>query len=127
MTEHLIRLATSVVGWMRGGLANVTVVTGMLLACISGSAIADSATLGPLMIPAMVKERYPASFAASVAASAAVIGGILPPSGPLLFVGRQPGISIGGPFSAGGIPGIVTGLPRRVASWLLAPGKRYKA
>ena len=75
MTEHLIRLATSLVGWVRGGLAHVTVVTGMLLACISGSAIADSATLGPLMIPAMVKERYPAPFAASVAAPAAVIGG----------------------------------------------------
>ncbi len=107
MTEHLIRLATSVVGWMRGGLAHVTVVTGMLLACISGSAIADSATLGPLMIPAMVKERYPASFAASVAACAAVIGGILPPSVPLV------------------IAGIVTGLLLMVTSWIITRRKNY--
>ena len=125
MTAHLIRLATSVVGWMRGGLAHVTVVTGMLLACISGSAIADSATLGPLMVPAMVTERYPASFAASVAASAAVIGGILPPSVPLVIVGSQLGISIGGLFLAGVIPGIVTGLLLMVTSWVITRRKNY--
>jgi tripartite ATP-independent transporter DctM subunit len=125
MTAHLIRLATSVVGWMRGGLAHVTVVTGMLLACISGSAIADSATLGPLMVPAMVKERYPASFAASVAACAAVIGGILPPSVPLVIVGSQLGISIGGLFLAGVIPGLVTGLLLMVMSWIITRRKNY--
>jgi tripartite ATP-independent transporter DctM subunit len=125
MTEHLIRLATSVVGWIRGGLAHVTVVTGMLLACISGSAIADSATLGPLMIPAMVKERYPAPFAASIAASAAVIGGILPPSVPLVIVGSQLGISIGGLFLAGVIPGLVTGVLLMLTSWVIARRRNY--
>jgi C4-dicarboxylate transporter DctM subunit len=125
MTEHLIRLATSVIGWMRGGLAHVTVVTGMLLACISGSAIADSATLGPLMVPAMVKERYPASFAASIAASAAVIGAILPPSVPLVIIGSQLGISIGGLFLAGVIPGLVTGLLLMLTSWVIVRHKGY--
>ena len=125
MTEHLIRLATSVIGWMRRGLAHVTVVTGMLLACISGSAIADSATLGPLMVPAMVKERYPASFAASIAASAAVIGAILPPSVPLVIIGSQLGISIGGLFLAGVIPGIATGLLLMLTSWVIVRQKGY--
>jgi C4-dicarboxylate transporter DctM subunit len=125
MTEHLIRLATSVIGWMRGGLAHVTVVTGMLLACISGSAIADSATLGPLMVPAMVKERYPASFAASIAASAAVIGAILPPSVPLVIIGSQLGISIGGLFLAGVIPGLATGLLLMLTSWVIVRLKGY--
>lgn len=125
MTEHLIRLATSIVGWMRGGLAHVTVVTGMLLGCISGSAIADSATLGPLMVPAMVKERYPASFAASVASCAAVIGAVLPPSVPLVIVGSQLGISIGGLFLAGIIPGIVTGLLLMIMSWFVVRSRNY--
>lgn len=125
MTERLVRLATSVVGWMRGGLAHVTVVTGMLLACISGSAIADSATLGPVMIPAMVKERYPASFAASIAASAAVIGAILPPSVPLVIIGSQLGISIGGLFLAGILPGLLTGGLLMLTSWVIARRRDY--
>lgn len=125
MTERLVRLATSVVGWLRGGLAHVTVVTGMMLACISGSAIADSATLGPVMIPAMVKERYPASFAASITASAAVIGAILPPSVPLVIIGSQLGISIGALFLAGIIPGVVTGLLLMLMSWIIARRNDY--
>jgi tripartite ATP-independent transporter DctM subunit len=125
MTERLVRFATSVVGWIRGGLAHVTVVTGMMLACISGSAIADSATLGPVMIPAMVKERYPAPFAAAITASAAVIGAILPPSVPLVIIGSQLGISIGGLFLAGIIPGLLTGALLMLTAWIISRLKGY--
>jgi tripartite ATP-independent transporter DctM subunit len=123
MTERLVRLATSVVGWMRGGLAHVTVVTGMLLGCISGSAMADAATLGPVMVPSMIKEKYPASFAASVAACSAVIGAVLPPSIPLVIIGSQLGISIGGLFLAGVLPGALTGLLLMITAWLIS---RYR-
>lgn len=125
MTERLVNLATSLVGWLRGGLAHVSVVTGMMLACISGSAIADAATLGPVMIPAMVKERYPAPFAAAITASASVIGAILPPSVPLVIIGSQLGISIGGLFLAGVLPGILTGLLLMVVAYVVSKRNDY--
>lgn len=125
LTQRLVNLATSIVGWMRGGLSHVTVVTGMMLGCISGSAMADAATLGPVMVPSMIKERYPASFAASVAACASVIGAVLPPSIPLVIIGSQLGISIGGLFLAGIIPGILTGLLLMLTAWFIARRKDY--
>lgn len=120
LTDRLVRLAMSLVGWLRGGLAHVTTVTGMLLGCISGSALADAATIGPLMIPAMVRENYPRSVAAAISAAAATIGAILPPSVPLIIIGSQLGISIGGLFLAGVIPGILTGLALIIVSWIQA-------
>lgn len=120
LTDRLVRLAMSLVGWLRGGLAHVTTVTGMLLGCISGSALADAATLGPLMIPAMVRENYPRTFAAAVSAAAATIGAILPPSVPLIIIGSQLGVSIGGLFLAGVIPGILTGIALMITSWIIA-------
>jgi C4-dicarboxylate transporter DctM subunit len=125
LTDRLIRLATSLVGWIRGGLAHVTTATGMLLGCISGSALADAATLGPLMIPAMVRERYPAAFAASISGAAATIGAILPPSVPLVIIGSQLGISVGGLFVAGIIPGILTGLVLMIAAFIISVSGGY--
>lgn len=125
LTDRLVRLAMNLVGWMRGGLAHVTTVTGMLLGCISGSALADAATIGPLMIPAMIRENYPRTFAAAISAAAATIGAILPPSVPLIIIGSQLGISIGGLFLAGIIPGILTGLALMFVSWLVARRGEY--
>jgi C4-dicarboxylate transporter DctM subunit len=125
LTDRLVRLAMSLVGWIRGGLAHVTTVTGMLLGCISGSALADAATLGPLMIPAMKKEKYPAAFAAAISGAAATIGAILPPSVPLIIIGSQLGLSIGGLFLAGVVPGILTGLALMLVSWIIARRGRY--
>lgn len=119
LTDRLIALANSIVGWIRGGLAHVTTVTGMMLATISGSALADAATLGPILIPAMVRERFPPAFAASITAAAACIGAIIPPSVPLVIIGSQLGISIGGLFLAGVIPGLLTGLALMITSYLI--------
>ncbi len=118
-TDRLINLANILVGWIRGGLAHVTTVTGMLLAMISGSALADAATLGPVLIPAMIRERFPAGFAASITASAACIGAIIPPSVPLVIIGSQLGMSIGGLFLAGVVPGVLTGVALMITSWIL--------
>ncbi len=119
LTDRLVNLANAVVGWIRGGLAHVTTVTGMLLATISGSALADAATLGPVLIPAMIRERFPPAFAASITAAAACIGAIIPPSVPLVIIGSQLGMSIGGLFLAGVIPGLLTGLALMITSWIL--------
>ncbi len=97
----------------------------MLLGCISGSALADAATLGPLMIPGMEKERYPRPFAAAISGAAATIGAILPPSVPLIIIGSQLGISIGGLFLAGIIPGILTGAALMLVSWVIARRRKY--
>jgi len=125
LTDRLIALAASLVGWIRGGLAHVATVTGMLLGCISGSALADAATIGPLMIPAMVRERYPPAFAAAISGAAATIGAILPPSVPLVIIGSQLGISIGGLFVAGIVPGILTGLALMITSYLICLRRDY--
>lgn len=119
LTDRLIALANSIVGWIRGGLAHVTTVTGMMLATISGSALADAATLGPILIPAMIREKFPPAFAASITGAAACIGAIIPPSVPLVIIGSQLGISIGGLFLAGVIPGLLTGLALMITSWLI--------
>lgn len=125
LTDRLVQLSTALVGWIRGGLAHVTTGTGMLLGCISGSALADAATIGPLMIPAMERERFPRAFAAAISAAAAAIGAILPPSIPLIIIGSQLGLSIGGLFLAGVVPGILTGLALMATSWLISRRGNY--
>lgn len=120
LTDKLIRLAQNLVGWIRGGLAQVTVVGSMFFAGINGSALADAAAIGPIMIPSMIKEKYPASFAGAVTAAAAIIGPIIPPSIPLVIVGGQLGISIGGLLIGGILPGIVIGLSLMATAYAMA-------
>jgi len=127
LTDRLVNLANAAVGWIRGGLAHVTTVTGMLLATISGSALADAATLGPVVIPAMIRERFPPGFAAAITAAAACIGAIIPPSVPLVIIGSQLGMSIGGLFLAGVIPGLLTGIALMITSWLLCRFRGFGA
>ncbi len=110
LTDKLIDLARRLVGWIRGGLAHVTVVAAMFFAGINGSALADAASIGPIMIPGMIKERYPREIAAAVVASASIIGAIIPPSIPLVIIGGQLQISVGGLLIAGVVPGIMIGL-----------------
>ena len=125
ITQKLVTLAARMVGWMIGGLGHVTVVASMFFAGISGSAIADAAALGPLMIPGMVREKFPAAFAAALTAAAAVIGPIIPPSIPAIIIGAQLGISIGGLFAAGIIPGIIIGLGLMAANYTVARRRGY--
>lgn len=125
LTERLIEVARLLVGWIKGGLAHVNVVTSMFFAGISGSVLADAASIGPILIPAMVRERYPAAFSAAVTASSAVIGAIIPPSIPLIIVGGSLQISIGGLFAAGIIPGLLVGLMLMITSFLFAMFRGY--
>jgi tripartite ATP-independent transporter DctM subunit len=107
LTDKLILLARHLVGWLRGGLAHVTIVASMFFGGINGSAIADAASIGPIMIPGMIREKYPRDIAAAVVASASIIGAIIPPSIPLVIVGGQLQISVGGLLIGGVMPGIM--------------------
>jgi tripartite ATP-independent transporter DctM subunit len=110
LTDKLVRLALHLVGWIRGGLAHVSIVAAMFFAGINGSALADAASIGPIMIPGMIKEGYPREIAAAVIASASLIGAIVPPSIPLVIIGGQLQISISGLLIGGVVPGIMIAL-----------------
>ncbi len=110
ISRRLIDFANSLVGWLPGGLAAVTIVSAMFFAGISGSAAADTAAVGAVLIPAMKNSGYDSGFSAAVQASGGSIGVIIPPSIPMIIFGFLTGASIGRLFSAGILPGILVGL-----------------
>ena len=127
ISKRLIDFANALVGWLPGGLAAVTIVSAMFFAGISGSAAADTAAVGALLIPAMKKSGYDADFASAVQASGGSIGVIIPPSIPMIIFGFLTGASIGQLFAAGIIPGIMVGLSLIAVSTLLSMKHGYKA
>ncbi|MDQ0273132.1 TRAP transporter large permease [Cytobacillus purgationiresistens] len=126
VSRRLLTLATMLVGWMVGGLAMVTVVTCMFFAAISGSGPATVAAIGSFMIPSMKAKRYDEGFAAALTAAAGSIGVIIPPSIPFVMYGVIGGVSIGGMFLAGIIPGIIIGIGLMIVSYLISKKKGYK-
>ncbi|MBI3506095.1 MAG: TRAP transporter large permease [Proteobacteria bacterium] len=108
MSERLLQFCNALVGRFRGGLAHVNVLQGVIFAGMSGSALADAAGPGRLMMAMMTKDgRYTASFAAALTASAAVIGPIIPPSIPMVVYALVSDASIGYLFLGGFIPGLL--------------------
>ncbi len=110
ISRRIIDFANALVGWLPGGLAAVTIVSAMFFAGISGSAAADAAAVGAILIPAMKRSGYDSDFAAAVQASGGSIGVIIPPSIPMIIFGFLTGASIGKLFAAGILPGILIGL-----------------
>ena len=125
ITERIIRFANSVVGWIRGGLGLTNVVGSMLFGGISGTAIADAASIGGVMIPGMKKAGYPADFSAAVTAASSTVGPIIPPSVPMIIVGALSGISVGKMFIAGMIPGILLGVAMLFTTYILAKKRGF--
>jgi C4-dicarboxylate transporter DctM subunit len=109
ISRRIIDFANALVGWLPGGLAAVTIVSAMFFAGISGSAAADAAAVGAILIPAMKKSGYDSDFAAAVQASGGSIGVIIPPSIPMIIFGFLTGASIGQLFAAGILPGVLIG------------------
>ncbi len=109
VSKRLIDLANALVGWLPGGLAAVTIVSAMFFAGISGSAAADAAAVGAILIPAMKKSGYRSEFAAAVQAAGGSIGVIIPPSIPMIIFGFLTGASIGRLFAGGILPGLLIG------------------
>jgi tripartite ATP-independent transporter DctM subunit len=118
MTDRLIALAQLMVGWIRGGLAHVNILASMLFAGVSGSIFGDLASIGTIMIPAMVRERYGRAFSAAVTASSALIGAIIPPSTVMVIIGAHLNLSVGGLFAAGILPGILIGLALMIVAFV---------
>ena len=106
ITIRLVNFANLLVGSIRGGLAQANIMTSMLFAGITGSALADTAAIGRIMIPAMEREGYDRPFAAAVTAASSIIGPIIPPSITMVLFGVTAGVSIGGLFLAGVVPGV---------------------
>jgi tripartite ATP-independent transporter DctM subunit len=107
ITESLVRLASSLVGHIRGGLGQVSFVVNAFMGGLSGSSTADAVGIAKVMVPSMVAEGYNPAFAASMIASGAVLANVIPPSICMLVYGPLAGVSIGKLFIAGFIPGIV--------------------
>ena len=110
ITERIFNFARDLFGWMRGGLAQVTIAAEMIFSGISGAALADLAGLGVVVIKAMRDQRYPVPFAAAVMLAACVLGPIIPPSIVFVIYGLATDTSVGRLFLAGIVPGVVIGI-----------------
>ena len=110
VTTRLVNFAGAMVGHIRGGLAQVSIVTNVIMAGMSGSAVADAASTGSVLIPGMVRRGYTPEYAAAVIAAAACIGPIIPPSLMFVVLGSMVSVSVGQLFAAGIIPGLLMAL-----------------
>lgn len=125
ISNKLMAFAGSSVGWIKGGLAQINVVTSMIFAGITGSAVADTSSEGSIIIPIMKKEGYSSEFSAAITASSSVIGVIIPPSVPFVIYGVCSGVSIGKLFLGGIIPGLLIGLSQMGISYYYAKKYNY--
>ena len=123
ISRRLIAFASALLGFIRGGLSMVTVGASMFFAEISGSAVADVAALGSILIPAMKRKGYPVPFATAVTSSSATLGVIIPPSIPMILYAVMAQSSVVQLFVAGVIPGILGGLGMMVVCYWFA--RRY--
>jgi tripartite ATP-independent transporter DctM subunit len=125
IADRIFALARALVGHVRGGLALVNVVDSMLFGGLSGSATADSAALGSIIIPAMAREGYPPAFAAALTSSTASIGIIVPPSITMIIYGSVAGVSVGALFVAGIIPGILVVIVQGLTVYAIARSRGW--
>jgi C4-dicarboxylate transporter DctM subunit len=110
LTQKIVDLANALVGHVRGGLAHVSVVSAAIFSGVSGSAAADTAAIGSIMIPAMKRQGYAADFAVCVVASACTMGPIIPPSILFIVYASLVQVSVGQLFLAGFLPGLLMAL-----------------
>ena len=126
ISDKLIALANSLVGWMRGGLAMVNIVASYFFGGISGSASADTASLGSLLIPMMVDEGYDADFSTAVTITSSCEGLLVPPShNMVIYATTAGGISVGSLFLAGYLPGALLALSLMVGSYIISVKRNY--
>lgn len=127
ISKRLIKLSSALVGHIRGGLAMVCVVASMLFGCVSGSASAACAAIGPVMIPGMEKNDYEPEFSSALIASAGPLGSIIPPSLTMVIYGASSNASIGKLFLGGYIPGIIIGIFMMLLCYFFARKRNYPA
>src|SRR5262245_58762381 len=110
LTARMVEVSKAFVGHFRGGTAHVNVVANMILSGVSGSASADCAAIGSMLIPTMKREGYPAGFAAGLTAAASCMGPIIPPSILMVIYASMTILSIGRLFLGGAVPGVLIGI-----------------
>lgn len=121
ITKSIVNFCEKLVGHVKGGLAHVNVLASMLFAGLSGSAIADASSLGPVEMEMMTDGGYDKDFSAAVTAASAIIGPIIPPSNiMIIFAGAIGTVSVGKMFLAGAVPGIVLGIGYMVLCYFMA-------
>ncbi|CCO44714.1 TRAP dicarboxylate transporter subunit DctM [Vibrio nigripulchritudo ATCC 27043] len=120
ITLQLVNFSQAFIGHVRGGLAHVNIMSSMLFAGLSGSAVADTSALGSMLIPAMEKNGYSRRFAAAITAASSVIGPIIPPSGIMIIYAYTMEVSVAALFAAGIVPGILIGLALMGVTSLMA-------
>lgn len=125
ITRRLVAFATAVVGHIRGGLAYVVIVTNVIMAGFSGTALADASATGSVLIPAMKRQGYHAEFSAAITAAAATIGPIIPPSIPMIIYAVVAEVSVGSLFLAGVIPGLLMGVYLFAVVYLISRRRGY--
>lgn len=125
ITLRLVNFAKTLVGHFRGGLAHVNIVSSLMFAGLSGSAVADTSALGSMLIPAMEKDGYTRRFAAAVTAASSVIGPVIPPSIIMVVYAYIMGVSVGGLFAAGFIPGAMMGIGLMCVNAFISHKRKY--
>ena len=126
ISDKLIDLANACVGWMRGGLAMVNIVASYFFGGISGSASADTASLGSILIPMMVKEGYDDDFSTAVTITSSCEGLLVPPShNMVIYTTSAGGISVGAMFLAGYLPGALLAISLMVGSYIISVKRNY--
>ena len=124
-TRDLINVSKVLVGFLKGGLAYINIVASMLFAGITGSAAADTASIGGILIPAMVKKGYDTDFSVAITATSSTIGIMIPPSIPMVVYGVAASASIGKLFLGGIVPGILVGMALIAVSAVIAKKRNY--
>jgi tripartite ATP-independent transporter DctM subunit len=126
LTDRLLKFCLVLVGRFRGGLGHVNVVSNVIFAGMSGSAIADAVGIGRIIIGMMTRDgKYPVAYAAAITASSAIIGPIIPPSIPMVIYALVSDASIGYLFLGGVIPGLLLGVAFMVMNAVIARRRNY--
>jgi C4-dicarboxylate transporter DctM subunit len=125
ITRDLINLSRVLVGYLRGGLAYINIVSSMFFAGITGSAASDTSSVGAILIPAMIDKGYEKDFSVAVTATSSTIGVMIPPSIPMVVYGVASGASIGRLFLGGFVPGILVGFALMGVTLFFARRRNY--
>lgn len=126
ISMRLFAFAKALVGHIPGALGHANVVASMIFSGMSGSAVADSAGLGPIEIKAMVDDGYDADFSAAITAASSTIGPIIPPSIPFIIYGAMANVSVGALFLGGAIPGLIMGLGLMLMVYFISRRRNYR-
>jgi tripartite ATP-independent transporter DctM subunit len=120
VTAAIFRFAHAMIGHVRGGLAQVNIITAMLFSTLSGSAVADASAVGKMLVPAMEKEGYTRRYSAAVTAASSILGPIIPPSGLMILYAFVMNVSVAGMFAAGAVVGTLMTIGLMLVTTILA-------